>query len=103
MDDLMELILEVLVEGGAAAMGSRRVPLPVRVAIGAVLAFLAAVLLGLAALLLLAGADGGSPGLCAMGAGMILLLALFCGGRVRRFRSRRRARDAAADRAPREK
>ena len=45
MDDLMELILEVLVEGGAAAMGSRRVPLPVRVAIGAVLTFLMAVLL----------------------------------------------------------
>ena len=58
MDDLLDLVLGILFEGALEPAGSRRVPLPVRVAIAAVLAFLAAVLLGLAALLLLAGADG---------------------------------------------
>ena len=61
MDDLMELLVEILAEGSTAAMGSRRVPLPVRIAIGAVLAFLTAVLLGLPCCCSWRGPAAGTP------------------------------------------
>ena len=75
MDDLLDLVLGILFEGALEAAGSRRVPLPVRVALwGVVLAFMA----GIVGLVAWVGVETGRPGLlvlsAAMAAGFALML-----------------------------
>ena len=75
MDDLLDLVLGILFEGALEAAGSRRVPLPVRVALwGVVLAFMA----GIVGLVAGVGVETGRPGLlvlsAAMAAGFALML-----------------------------
>ena len=75
MDDLLDLVLGILFEGALEAVGSRRVPLPVRVALWVVvLAFMA----GIVGLVAWVGAETGRPGLlvlsAAMAAGFALML-----------------------------
>ncbi len=75
MDDLLDLVLGILFEGALEAAGSRRVPLPVRVALWVVvLAFMA----GIVGLVAWVGAEKGRPGLlvlsAAMAAGFALML-----------------------------
>ena len=86
MDSVIELVLEILVSGAMDAAGCRKVPLPVRIVLGAVLVLFFG---GICALIILAGADRGSVGLVLLG---VLLLAffLFWGGHeVRSFRRKR--------------
>lgn len=75
MDDLLDLVLGILFEGALEAAGSRRVPLPVRVALWiVVLAFMA----GTVGLVAWVGVETGRPGLlvlsAAMAAGFALML-----------------------------
>ena len=75
MDDLLDLVLGILLEGALEAAGSRRVPLPVRVALWiVVLAFMA----GTVGLVAWVGVETGRPGLlvlsAAMAAGFALML-----------------------------
>lgn len=75
MDDLLDLVLGILFEGALEAAGSRRVPLPVRVALWVVvLAFMA----GIVGLVAWVGVETGRPGLlvlsAAMAAGFALML-----------------------------
>ena len=75
MDDLLDLVLGILFEGALEAAGSRRVPLPVRVALWiVVLAFMA----GIVGLVAWVGVETGRPGLlvlsAAMAAGFVLML-----------------------------
>ena len=75
MDDLLDLVLGILFEGALEAAGSRRVPLPVRVALWIVLlAFMA----GIVGLVAWVGVETGRPGLlvlsAAMAAGFALML-----------------------------
>ena len=75
MDDLLDLVLGILFEGALEAAGSRRVPLPVRVALWVVvLAFMA----GIVGLVAWVGVETWRPGLlvlsAAMAAGFALML-----------------------------
>ena len=75
MDDLLDLVLGILFEGALEAAGSRRVPLPVRVALWiVVLAFMA----GTVGRVAWVGVETGRPGLlvlsAAMAAGFALML-----------------------------
>ena len=69
MDSLLELVLEIVVEGAIGAAGSRQVPLPVRLVLGGLLL---ALLLGLSGLLVWVGLDTGRWFLVALGIAILL-------------------------------
>lgn len=72
MSELLEIVLEIILEGAVQTASSSRVPLIVRVVLAALLA---AAWLGLSGLLLYVGAQSGSIPLLFCGG-----LFLFCGG-----------------------
>jgi uncharacterized membrane protein YqjE len=74
MNSLLELVLEIVMEGAIGAAGSRQVPLPVRLVLGGLLL---ALLLGLSGLLVWVGLDTGRWFLAALG------IAMFLGGLFR--------------------
>lgn len=69
MNSLLELVLEIVMEGAIGAAGSRQVPLPVRLALGGLLL---ALLLGLSGLLVWVGLDTGRWFLAALGIAILL-------------------------------
>ena len=69
MDSLLELVLEIVVEGAIGAAGSRQVPLPVRLVLGGLLL---ALLVGLSGLLVWVGLDTGRWFLVALGIAILL-------------------------------
>ena len=86
MDDLLELILEIILEGAATAADSRRVPLPVRILMaGLLLLFFG----GIAGLLLWTGIGSGNWGLTALGILFLTGFGALVYVRVRRIRKRR--------------
>ena len=84
MDDFLELLLDILVDGAMDAAGSPRVPLWARILLGAVLL---AFFLGLSGLLMAAGIGTGSWGLTVLGA---LFLAGTAGMAAHKLRQRRK-------------
>lgn len=85
MDDLLEFVLEIVFEGALEATGSPKVPLALRIALGAILVIFMA---GISALVLWAGACSENVALVFLG---ILLFAGFTFitvKKVRKFRSR---------------
>ena len=84
MDDLLEFLLDILVDGAIHAAGDRRVPLWVRILLGAVLL---AFFLGLSGLLMAAGFSTGSWGLVALG---VLFLGFTAGMAAHKLRRRKR-------------
>ena len=86
MDDLLDLVLGILFEGALEAAGSRRVPLPVRVALWVVvLAFMA----GIVGLVAWVGVETGRPGLLALSAAMAAGFALMLWSKGLKYRKRR--------------
>lgn len=69
MNSLLELVLEIVMEGAIGAAGSRQVPLPVRLALGGLLL---ALLLGLSGLLVWVGLDTGRWSLAVLGIALLL-------------------------------
>ena len=65
MDDFLDLLLDILVDGAVGAVDSPRVPLWARILLGAVLL---ALCLGLSGLLMAAGIGTGRWGLTVLGA-----------------------------------
>ena len=84
MDDFLELLLEIIVDGAMGAAEDRRVPLWVRILLGAVLL---ALFLGISGLLIAAGIGTGRWGLIVLGA---LFLACTAGMAVHKLRQRRK-------------
>ena len=84
MDDFLELLLDILVDGAMDAAGSPRVPLWARILLGAVLL---AFFLGLSGLLIAAGIGTGRWGLIVLGA---LFLTGTAGMAVHKLRQRRK-------------
>lgn len=73
VDDIIEVVLELILDGAIEAAGSKKVPMPIRIlAAGIVLVFA----LGLICLLFWVGLDSGSTGLMILAA---VLLAIFSG------------------------
>lgn len=86
MDDLLELVLEIILEGAATAADSKRVPLPVRILLAALVILFFG---GIAGLLIWTGIGSGNGMLAVLGG---LLLAWIAGAvlaRVKRIRKRR--------------
>ena len=84
MDDLLEFLLDILVDGAINAAEDRRVPLWVRILLGAVLLVL---FLGVSGLLMAAGIGTGRWGLTVLGA---LFLVFTAGMTARKLRRRKR-------------
>ena len=84
MDDLLEFLLDILVDGAINAAEDRRVPLWVRILLTAVLL---ALFLGISGLLIAAGIGTGRWGLIVLGA---LFLACTAGMAVHKLRQRRK-------------
>ena len=84
MDGLLEFLLDILVDGAIHAAEDRRVPLWVRILLGAVLL---AFFLGISGLLMAAGISRGSWGLVALG---VLFLGFTAGMAARKLRRRKR-------------
>ena len=86
MDDLLELVLEIILEGAAAAADSKRVPLPVRILMAALMILFFG---GIAGLLLWTGIGSGSWGLAVLGILLLVGFAALVLVRVKRIRKRR--------------
>ena len=84
MDDFLEFLLDIIVDGAIDAAEDRRVPLWVRILLTAVLL---ALFLGISGLLMAAGIGTGRWGLIVLGA---LFLACTAGMAVRKLRQRRK-------------
>ena len=84
MDDFLDLLLDIIVDGAMGAVDSPRVPLWVRILLGAVLL---AFFLGISGLLMAAGISRGSWGLVALG---VLFLGFTAGMAARKLRRRKR-------------
>ena len=84
MDDFLEFLLDIIVDGAIDAAEDRRVPLWVRILLTAVLL---ALFLGISGLLIAAGIGTGRWGLIVLGA---LFLACTAGMAVHKLRQRRK-------------
>ena len=87
MDDLLEVVLEILIEGAVEAAGERRVPLAVRILLGL---FLAGAALTVVGLMIWVGIDTGDAALAVFGTVLALAAAGGAAYRVRRFCRRRK-------------
>lgn len=85
MDDLMEIVLEILVEGALEASGSKRVPLPARIALGAALVLF---FYGTAGAVLWCGLDTGNIPLALLGALLFAGFTAIAAVKIRAFRRR---------------
>lgn len=70
LDDIIEVVLELVLDGAIEAAGSKKVPMPIRILLGGIILAFA---LGLIGLLFCAGMDSGNTGLMILAA--VLLLA----------------------------
>lgn len=86
LDDIIEMILDLILDGMVEAAGSKKVPMPIRIALGAILSL---VVLALFALLLYVGIRSGSVVLIVIA--VILLVAVVIGValKVKAFKSRK--------------
>ena len=86
LDDIVEIVLELIVDGMVEAAGSRKVPMPIRIALGVILAGL---VLALFALLLYVGIQSGIIVLTVIS--VVLLAAVVIGAayKVKAFKSRK--------------
>ena len=84
MDDLLDLLLDILVDGAIGAAEDRRVPLWVRILLTAVLL---ALFLGVSGLLIAAGIGTGRWGLIVLG---VLFLVFTAGMTAHKLRRRKR-------------
>ena len=86
LDDIIEMILELILDGMVEAAGSKKVPMPIRIALGAILSLL---ILALFTLLLYVGISSGSVVLIVIA--IVLLLAVVIGAayKVKAFKSRK--------------
>lgn len=85
MDALVEFVLEIVLEGVIETAGSRKVPLPVRLGLAALLILFFG---GIVGLVLWVGIDTRNWPLVALGAVLGILCAFWLGYRIRQFRRR---------------
>lgn len=86
MDDLLELVLEIILEGAAAATDSKRVPLPVRILLAALMILFFG---GIAGLLIWTGIGSGNGMLAVLGGLLLVWVAGAVLARIKRIRKRR--------------
>jgi len=73
LDDMIEVVLELMIDGAMEAAGSKKVPLPIRILLAGIILMFG---LGLTGLLFWVGIDSGSTGLMILA---VVLLVAFVG------------------------
>lgn len=86
LDDIMEIILEIIWDGLVETTGSKKVPMPLRIALGAVLALFP---LGICALLFVAGVHSGSIPLIVLSIVLLICTVVFAASKIKDFKNRR--------------
>lgn len=86
LDDIIELILELILDGMVEAAGSKKVPMPIRIALGAVLSLL---VLALFALMLYVGINSGSVVLIVITFALLIAFVIGVAFKIKAFNSRK--------------
>ena len=73
LDDLIELILELILDGAIEAAGSKRIPMPVRITIATMIL---AMIFSVCGLLIYIGVDTGNTGLMVLGTAIVVFIVL---------------------------
>ena len=89
LDDLIELVLEILLDGAMEAAESKRVPMPARIALGAGVALFFLAVVGL---VFWAGVGTGNPGLIALALILLAFVVIVFWSKVKEFRGKKRPR-----------
>ena len=89
LDDLIELVLEILLDGAMEAAESKRVPMPARIALGAGVALFFLAVVGL---VFWTGVGTGNWGLIALALVLFAFFAVIIWRRVKDFRAEKRRR-----------
>ena len=87
LDDIIEIILELILDGMVEAAGSKKVPMPIRIALGS---FLALLVLALFGLLLYVGISSGSIVLIALSAVLIVASIIWATVKIKAFKARQK-------------
>lgn len=88
LDDIIEIILDIILEGMTEAAGSKKVPVPIRIALGAILAMFVIVLF---VLFLIAGISNGSTVLIVLSIVLMAALVIWVAFKVGSFQKHNRS------------
>ena len=83
MDDFIELILELILDGAIEAAGSKRVPTPVRILLAAIILIL---VFGVCGLLIYIGVDTGNAGLTVLGTAIAVVFIVLAIVKIRKHK-----------------
>ena len=83
LDDFIELILELILEGAVEATGSKKVPILVRIILAAMIL---ALIFGVCGLLIYIGVDTGNMGLMVLGATIAVVFIVLAIVKIRKHK-----------------
>jgi len=83
LDDFIELILELILDGVIEAAGSKRVPMPVRIILASMIL---ALVFGVCGLLVYIGVDIGNAGLIVLGTAIIVVFIILAIVKIRKHK-----------------
>ena len=83
LDDFIELILELILDGAIEAAGSKRVPMPVRIILASMIL---ALVFGVCGLLVYIGVDIGNAGLIVLGTAIIVVFIILAIVKIRKHK-----------------
>lgn len=85
LDDIIEFLLELVLDGVVEAADSKRVPMPIRIAL---LGVIAGVILGVVGLLLWVGISSGSVLMIAIAVGLLIFFAVGGYFKIKKIRNK---------------
>lgn len=85
LDDIIEFLLELVLDGVMEAAGSKRVPMPIRIAL---LGVIAGIMLGVVGLLLWVGISSGSVLMIAIAVGLLIFFAVGGYFKIKKIRNK---------------
>ena len=83
LDDFIELILELILDGAIEAAGSKKVPMPVRIILASMIL---ALVFGVCGLLVYIGVDIGNAGLIVLGTAIIVVFIILAIVKIRKHK-----------------
>jgi len=83
LDDFIELILELILDGAIEAAGSKKVPMPMRIILAAIIL---AFVFGVCGLLICIGVDTGNMGLMVLGTAIAVVFIVLAIVKIRKHK-----------------
>ena len=83
LDDFIELILELILDGAIEAAGSKRVPMPVRILLAAMIM---ALVFSVCGLFIYIGVDTGNAGLTVLGTAIVVVFIVLAIVKIRKYK-----------------